>query len=293
MRSDEHPHAAGTGELWADSWYFDFAGDDGVGGFVHLAVYPNLRVAWWWTHLLSGGRLVAVRDHEVTPPRTGLEVRADGLWADVVCETPLEHWSIGLEAFGVRFDDPAEAWRDEWGERLPVGLDIEWEEAGPPAAGALPGPSAGADGGYRQPGRVQGEILIGSERIAFDGPGHRARRWGEADWWSGAGPVRRHWAAYQRHAGPGAAAFAVPDEASAGAVEVVGAGFDAGGLPTGGSYTVDGRPVGVSVLGVAPVLVTGPAGRRARLARALCRFDDPAAGDGLGWAEWLLGPERT
>ena len=53
--------------------------------------------------------LVAVRDHEVPLPRTGLEVRADGLWGELVCETPLEHWSIGLEAFGLGYDDPADA----------------------------------------------------------------------------------------------------------------------------------------------------------------------------------------
>ena len=289
MISDEHAHAGGTGDLWADSWYFDFARPDGVGGFVHLAVYPNLRVAWWWTHLLAGGGLVAVRDHEVPPPRTGLEVRADGLWADVVCETPLEHWTIGLEAFGVRFDDPAEAWGDEWGERMPVGLDIEWEETGPPAGDALPGPGADREGGYRQPGRVQGELLVGSERIAFDGPGHRARRWGIADWWSGAGTgVRRHWGAYQQAAGGAAEAFAVPDEGGI-AAEVVRADFDGNGLPAGADYMVGGRRVEAAVLGVAPVLLTGPAGRRARLARALCRFDAPGGG-GFGWAEWLLGP---
>ena len=40
-------------------------------------------------------------------PRQGLEVRADGLWGELMCETPLEHWSYGLEAFGVALDDPA------------------------------------------------------------------------------------------------------------------------------------------------------------------------------------------
>ena len=66
-------------------------------------------------------------------PRQGLEVRADGLWGELSCETPFEHWTYGLEAFGVRLDDPADSLRGEIGERMPVGLDIEWEVD--PAAG--------------------------------------------------------------------------------------------------------------------------------------------------------------
>ena len=129
--SDEHRRAPGADPAWADAWEIDFAGThpaSGVplGGFVRLTLLPNQGVAWWWTYLLTP-RLVAVRDHEVSLPRTGLEVRADGLWGDLICETPLEHWSIGLEAFGIAYDDPADAWGNEWGERLPVGLDLEWE----------------------------------------------------------------------------------------------------------------------------------------------------------------------
>ncbi|HLF40793.1 MAG TPA: hypothetical protein VI854_04875 [Acidimicrobiia bacterium] len=111
MRSaDEYRHEPGRDPLWEESWYLDFARADGVGGFTRLALYPNLGVAWWWSHLVTPGGLVAVRDHEVPIPRSGLEIRTDGLWADLICETPMEHWSVGLEAFGVRFDDPAEAW---------------------------------------------------------------------------------------------------------------------------------------------------------------------------------------
>ena len=54
-------------------------------------------------------------------------MRADGLWAELVCETPGEHWSFGLEAFGLRFDDAAEAPTRDRGERVPVGFDLEWE----------------------------------------------------------------------------------------------------------------------------------------------------------------------
>ena len=66
-----------------------------------------------------------MRDHEVLLPRQGLEIRADGLWADLWCEAPREHWTFGLESFGVRLDEPDEALRPggEIGERPGVGFE--------------------------------------------------------------------------------------------------------------------------------------------------------------------------
>ena len=96
-----------------------------------------------------------------------LTVRGDGLWAELVCETAFEHWSIGLEAFGLVVEHPA----DEIGERLPVGLDLEWEvgDDGSPRQIA---------GGYEQHGTVHGELLVGTARISFDGTGPRTHTWG-------------------------------------------------------------------------------------------------------------------
>ena len=251
--SDEHRRTPGPEPFWADAWEIDFAADattdDGpVGGFVRLALLPAQGVAWWWTGLLTP-RLVAVRDHEVPLPRAGLEVRADGLWGELVCETPLEHWSIGLEAFGIGYDDPADAWGDEWGERLPVGLDLEWEATAEP--GDLPpaGPPPGPGGvGYAQPGRVHGEVLVGPDRIPVSGTGFRSRTSGVIDWWSARPHRRLAW--------------------------VTGDG-------SGGVDQDRGRAA--TVLGEAPLLVTAPGRPAARLARALCRVEGP--GGGTGWEE--------
>jgi hypothetical protein len=268
----------------------DFSGPDGLGGFVQISLYPNLGeggrgsgVAWWWTYLVKpDSPLVAVRDHQVALPRGGLEIRADGLWAELVCETPLEHWSIGLEAFGVAFDDRAEAWRREWGDRLAVGLDLEWEALGPPVPGPGPGP-AGA--GYVQAGRVIGTVLLDEERIEVDRPGLRARSWGVSDWWAVAEggssdlPVVGHWAASLEPGG----GFIVFGPSDADLVEV---SADPQGVPVRAVWCRDGERWEATVLGAAPVLVTGPHGS-ARLARGLCRFTGPGH-DGTGWAEWLL-----
>ncbi len=79
----------------------DFARADGVGGFVRLELRPAENIAWYWAYLVGPGiGLVVVRDHEVPLPRAGLEIRADGLWAELLCETPRR--ALELRARGVR-----------------------------------------------------------------------------------------------------------------------------------------------------------------------------------------------
>jgi hypothetical protein len=147
-------------------WLLDFvAGDPGedVAGFVRLELREHEQIAWYWTYIVGfpgvDGVLV-VRDHEVLLPRRGLEIRADGLWAELTCETPREHWTIGLEAFGIRLAGTEGA--DEFlradgeiGERIAVGLDIEWE--------------VDADGPPR--GIVHGDVLVARASLAIDGVG--------------------------------------------------------------------------------------------------------------------------
>jgi hypothetical protein len=173
----------------------------------------------------------------------------------------------------------ADAWGDVWGERIALGLDLEWEaapqrptlpEPHPAAredgvdtgtvapAGPLPGPGGIA---YAHPGRVQGEILFGQDRMPFAGTAFRSRASGVLDWWSGPAHRRLAWVA-----------------ATGGAGGVTGPAAHAAAV----------------VLGQVPVLVTAQGRPTVRLARALCRVDGPERGTGgLGWAEWFpaTGPE--
>jgi hypothetical protein len=166
----------------AGSWSCDFARADGTGGFLRLELRPDDGVAWYWAYLVGPETgLVVVRDHEVPLPRAGLEIRADGLWAELVRETVGEHWSFGLEAFGLRLDDPAEGLLPggEIGERVAVGLDLEWEVDDD-------GPAARSGGGT-----VRGDLLVGQGRIPFEGPGTFATAAAATDWWRA--PWRRAW----------------------------------------------------------------------------------------------------
>ena len=141
-------------------WLLDFADADGFAGFVRLELREAEQIAWYWTYLVGVPDVegvIVVRDHEVLLPRQGLEIRAEGLWAELWCEAPREHWTFGLESFGVRLDAAGDALRagGEIGERIAVGLDIEWEvgAAGPPA------------------GVVHGDVLVGRARHQIDAPG--------------------------------------------------------------------------------------------------------------------------
>ena len=157
-----------TGSSPDEAWGFEWGTAGGDGGFVRLALHREERVAWYWAYLWRpDAGPVVVRDHEVTLPRgTALEIRADALWSELVCETPREHWSIGLEAFGVRLDDVGDGLGGEIGERVALGFDFEWETTGDPYASEADGVAYD-----EQPGVVNGEVLLGRERLPLESLG--------------------------------------------------------------------------------------------------------------------------
>jgi hypothetical protein len=278
--ADEGRHPAGPGRDWEESWYLDFAADDGgLGGYVRLGLHPAEGVAWFWAGVVGAGPpLVTVRDHEVPPPSgRGLEVRASGLWTELVCETPLEHWSVGLEAFGVALDDPLEAWGQERGDPWALGLDVEWEALGP----CTPWPARTATG-YSQPCAVSGDLLVGARRFVLDCSGVRVHLWGRRRWaapWS--------WAAGRLSDGTSFAAAGDAVVAAVGADGLLRSAEIATGVPSGPFDLT------ATALAGAPVLVPGGGANAdagagsARLARALCRYDAADGRSGYGWAERL------
>lgn len=257
--ADERRHPPGRGRDWEESWYLDFVdAGGGLAGFVRLTLRPAEGTAWFWAAMVGGGpKLVTVRDHEVPPPTGGgLEVRASGLWTELVCETPLDHWSVGLEAFGVALDDPLEAWGRERGDPWALGLDVEWEGAARPTAWV------GKGDGYWQGCAVHGDVLVGAERFSLDGAGTRAHRWGEPG----------------RSRATGWAAGRLDDGTDFLVAEPQVACHDDGRLRQVTAEAVTGVAVAH-----APVLLPGAG----RLARALCRYDGADGRQGHGWAEWF------
>ena len=260
---------------------------------MRLGLLPNERRAWYWAYLVGAGRpLVAVRDHEAPLPTGGaLEVRAEGLWAELVCETPDEHWSVNLEAFGVALDDPAEAYRRERGDRTALGLDLEWEATGD--VFRYPGMTR-----YEQACAVHGQVLVGDERIAFDGWGERDHSWGVRDWWS------IPWCWTSGRLGDGTAFHAAttllegvdwhpgfvvaPGTTEATTIDGFTVATETGdeGLPVVARMRLHDLDLTAVPLAHAPVLLEATDGRVSRFPRSLCRFDAADGRRGYGWTEW-------
>lgn len=172
--SDERRHDAAPG---LEGWTFELAGP-ALRGRVRLTLDAGHGRAGYLADLEPAGRgRIVVADDAVPLPRpaAGLEVRAEGLWASLYCETPFEHWTLGLEAFGLRVDDEddgaAGTWADLVGERVAVGFDLDWELRHPPAP-----LTDGA--GYTQDGVVFGEVLLERERFDVEVPAVREHWWG-------------------------------------------------------------------------------------------------------------------
>lgn len=112
----------------------------GVDVIVEFGTRTRVDLRYRW-----GARWLVVRDDDAPPAALAsgtFDVRATGLWLSLVCETPGEHWTVGLETFALAVDDPD----DERGELVPLGFDIEWEA----------------------PGTVHGEVLVADQVLALD-----------------------------------------------------------------------------------------------------------------------------
>jgi hypothetical protein len=180
--ADEGRHEPGDEPLWGESWYHDWAAEDGAyGGYVRLGLYPNQGVAWYWVHLVRPWEpLVLIRDHAVPGPTAmdgPLRVASDrvrGEWGPV---EPLQSYRIQTEGTGVALADPADAFHGEKGTDVPVSLDLTWE-------GAAPCFPYTATTRFEQSAWVKGEVKIGDDTIAVDCPGQRDHSWGVRDWWA-------------------------------------------------------------------------------------------------------------
>ena len=292
--ADEARHTPGSELFWSESYYLDFFdADRGVAGYVRLGLCAGLDRAWYWACLVGPDRpLVTVIDHDVRlPAGRSLEIRTEGLWADYTVETPLDHVSVGVEAFAVGVDDPAAVYGDLRGDRVPFGLDLEWETDG--ATFAYPGVSR-----YEIPCRVHGEVLVGAERIEIDGFGQRDHSWGERDWWA----MSWSWMAGRLDDGTRFHGTSV----DLGGTPVYGTGYVQApggplvgtdvavrserlgdhGLPISASWQVGDLELRVEPIAFSPVLLAAPDGRLSRFPRAWARFLTADGRSGDGWIEW-------
>lgn len=246
---------------WVDVFELDyFASDGSFGGFVVMGLYPAVGRGWFWASVVGADRpLVLVVDDEMPLPAwPNLEVRSTGIWTDLIAQVPLVHFTVGLEAFGVGLDDPAEVFTGLRGDLTPLGFDLEWETRTP--AWALPG------GGFELGCSAHGEILVGHEEFDFEGRGTR-RRW--------TGPDERRF-----ESGMWLSGWWDDDEPLVGRSCGLEKRLSAEHLQlSAGEERFD-----VVVMSVAPVPVVGVDGQTSQRWRMLCRIDAQGR-TGTGWLD--------
>ena len=256
-------------------------------------------MAWYWACLVGEGRpLVTVIDHEVALPKApSLEIRADGLWADHIVETPFDHMTLGCEAFAVAVDDPAEVYGDLRGDRVPFGFDLEWE--------------TDRDGVYPWIGTTRYEVSV--QRARRD-PRRATRR--SSSTASASATTAGACATGGASAGCGrpAASTTAPASTPPGSgcpasrrsrpatccrptasveqIDVCTAEEELGehGFPTAGARHVrparHGHRAALTSARSTWSTTTAPVTRHARFPRALCRFETADGRSGVGWTEW-------
>ena len=293
-RADERRHAAGTEQLWNESWYFDAISDDGeLGVYTRLGLYPNMDVAWVTAFVCGRGRAtVAVIDFEAElPGGDDLTVDRDGLFLTHACRSALERFSVRLDARGEAHADAASLLRGETGEEVDVSFDLEWTTRGEPYAYRV-------TTRYEIPCEVAGEVRVGDEVLQLRGPGQRDHSWGARDWWS----AEWVWSAGRLEDGtrvhgvefrlPGApplgGGYVQPPGGGVVELETVRASEQvaADGLISSAEIAYDDLELEVQPIAFGPLLLTAPDGRVSQFPRAMCRVRANDGRTGTAWIEW-------
>jgi len=208
---DEFHHDHDQGHYWNESYYFNFTDPgQGIGGFSRIGMVPNqnLAVGILYLFLPNGGILALNQSESCRASRDDLSV---GLLRYQRLQ-PLREWRIRFQGSMLYLPDPGAMLRladplpedargGEW-EFRDVSVDLAFQgwsdchnfkDADPRFiaerlvnAGSrlkdLMAVTKVASEHYEQVGEWSGEIVIGGERMAIQGSGHRDHSWGERDW---------------------------------------------------------------------------------------------------------------
>ena len=170
--TDEARHPEASVEEWLFACWTDALGL--ISGYRIVG-----SLGWYWAALARPGEPVVHITEWAVPRRLDpLLVKADGLWAEHTCVSPMEQWTVANEACATALEHPEDALGRAYGVATAVAFDLEWYATGPPVR---------VDAGYQQAGVVHGLVeQAGVPALVLEeAPAHRWHRWGV-----GFGPVR-------------------------------------------------------------------------------------------------------
>ena len=181
-----HPPAAPSASSWEERFEFEFTTLTGdLAGYVVVTLRPSERRSWYWAALVGWTQpFLSVVDNDAPLPGHGLLLRGHALWADHICETPLEHWTVANEVYAVALAEPGDAWAHQRGDLVPLAFDLEFENDASEVDALV---SGGTVELVAARCRVIGEIHVGSDQLEIDATGRRRHRWGPHDWSAAAG----------------------------------------------------------------------------------------------------------
>ncbi len=147
--------------------------DAAVGVVTGYRLHRTGAPAWYWSAVARRGEpLLHVTEWEVPARSDPLLVKAHGLWAEHVCDVPMEQWTVANETYAAALDDPDDALGRAYGQA----------DAGGGRPGVVRHRTAGpiADG-FVQDGVVHAVVeLAGGPLHLSEVPARRWRRWGES-----------------------------------------------------------------------------------------------------------------
>ena len=180
--ADEARHDP-SGSPWWEGHRLVAVATDGLSALamqVSVVVSGSRHSASFHCGLFRSGRpAIVIAEDDIRAPESRWEFRSSGIWVDTICETPFEHWTYGLEAFGLEIADPAELLGRGYGDRVPLGWELDFEAT--PGA-ATPASAVNADSllGYSQSGTAHGLVLSAIGEEDFAGTAVRQHWWGSA-----------------------------------------------------------------------------------------------------------------
>lgn len=140
----------------------------GIAGLLRVEVRPTAGATRFLAAVVRTGEdPVVVLDHDLPVVTDRFEFRAPAVWVELTCEEALEHWTVGLEAFGLGIDAGEPVGPDTFGDRVPLGLDLDLETVGA---------AAGVSDSFAVDVAVRGEVLVGTAAHEVDAIGIRRRR---------------------------------------------------------------------------------------------------------------------